>query len=175
MLILAIVLAFVAIVMLWLVGRQQKQTGLPGGRVVYADTSRWGALEKPLYDPALGLTGKPDYLVDQGDQIIPVEVKSKIAGQVPYDSHIYQLASYCLLVERQLGKRPNHGLLKYPNQVFAIDYTPTLEATLLGILSSMRVQERRKDVPRSHDAPQRCMRCGYRSVCNQSLQGTFER
>ena len=39
-------------------------------------TRGWGKLERPLYDQALDLTGKPDYLVQQNGQIIPVEVKS---------------------------------------------------------------------------------------------------
>jgi CRISPR-associated exonuclease Cas4 len=173
MITLAILLALLALVLFWLTTRQQKAAGLPAGRVVYADTSRWGAVEKPLYDAALGLTGKPDYLVEvgvtEGDQLIPVEVKSRHTGHAPYDSHIFQLATYCLLVERLFGKRPPYGLIKYPNQIFAIDYTPSLEAALLNTLEAIRAQEHRKNVIRSHNSPQRCARCGYRSICDQKL------
>jgi CRISPR-associated exonuclease Cas4 len=77
---------------------QRKEAGLPGGRIIYTDTRGWGKVEKPLFYPALELTGKPDYLVEKNGQIIPVEVKSGRAPEAPYDSHIYQLAAYCILV-----------------------------------------------------------------------------
>lgn len=170
---LGVVLVLLSIIFFWLASRQQKMAGLPAGRVIYSDTSHWGTVEKPLYDAILGLTGKPDYLVEagnvEGDLIIPVEVKSHHTGQAPYDSHIFQLAVYCLLVERQLGRRPPYGLLKYPDQVYSVDYTPALEQALLNTLDAMRSAERRKDVPRSHNSPPRCARCGFRSVCDQNL------
>ena len=51
---------------------QRKEAGLPGGRIIYTDTRGWGKVEKPLFYPALELTGKPDYLVEKNGQIIPV-------------------------------------------------------------------------------------------------------
>jgi CRISPR-associated exonuclease Cas4 len=169
----AIILILLSIVIFWLATRQQKIAGLPAGKIISMDTSRWAAVEKPLYDAVLGLTGKPDYLVEvgkeDGDSIIPVEVKSRHAGQAPYDSHIFQLAAYCLLVERQLGRRPPYGVLKYPDQVFSIDFTPALEAALRSTLAAMRSVEHRQGIDRSHNSPPRCARCGYRSVCDQSL------
>jgi CRISPR-associated exonuclease Cas4 len=169
----AIVFIFLALIFFWLASRQQKKAGLPAGRVIASDTSRWAAVEKPLYDAVLGLTGKPDYLVEatdeHGEPIIPVEVKSHHTGQAPYDAHIFQLAAYCLLVERQLGRRPPYGLLKYPDQVFSVDFTPALETALRGTLDAMRSADRLKTVNRSHNAPQRCARCGYRQVCDQNL------
>ena len=68
---------------------QRKEAGLPGGRIIYTDTRGWGKVEKPLFYPALELTGKPDYLVEKNGQIIPVEVKSGRASEAPYDLHIY--------------------------------------------------------------------------------------
>ena len=122
MLIIAIVLFLAALLFFGLASRQQSATGLPGGRVVYADTSRWGKVEKPLYDPVVGLTGKPDYLIEIDGAQAPVEVKSTRTA-APYDSHIYQLAAYCYLSHRATGVRPPYGLLKYPEHVFAVDYT----------------------------------------------------
>jgi len=54
----------------------RRRTGVPEGKIIYADPGFWGRAEKPLYDSALGLTGKPDYLVKKKGQLIPVEVKS---------------------------------------------------------------------------------------------------
>ncbi|MCF6277606.1 MAG: Dna2/Cas4 domain-containing protein [Anaerolineales bacterium] len=101
--------------------------------------------------------------------MIPVEVKSGQAPEAPYDSHIYQLASYCLLVERRLGVRPSHGIIHYSNRDFAVDYTPALEAALLDILAEIRRDETRREVHCSHDSPARCRGCGYRKICDQRL------
>jgi CRISPR-associated exonuclease Cas4 len=171
MLYIALVLLFVAIIFFWQSNRQRKSAGLPGGRVIYTDTRGWGEVEKPLFYQALGLTGKPDYLIEQNGQIIPVEVKSGRAPEAPYDSHIYQLASYCLLVEKTYGKRPPYGIIHYNNRDFAVDYTQELESNLLDLLAEMKRDEHKKEIPRSHEQVSRCARCGFRKVCDQSLAG----
>jgi CRISPR-associated exonuclease Cas4 len=166
----SVALLLLAIFILWQSSRQRKDAGLPGGRVIYTDTRAWGApLEKPLYDSKLGLTGKPDYLVEQKGQIIPIEVKSGRAPESPYDSHLYQLAAYCLLVDKIYGKRPPYGIIHYPSRSFAVDYTPVLESTLLDLLAEMRRDDPRTEVDCSHDDPARCRRCGFRNVCEQKL------
>ncbi len=172
--ILAAAFVFIALLLFLQASRQRKAAGLPGGRITYTDMRGWEPLEKPLYDSALGLTGRPDYLVEKGGMIIPVEVKMAHRGSEPYDSHIFQLAVYCLLVQRALGKRPPHGILHYSDgkgsgQTYAIDYTSQLEQSALEILSEMRQLERRKEVGRSHESPARCARCGFRSICDQKL------
>jgi CRISPR-associated exonuclease Cas4 len=166
---LALIALLLSVILFWISKQQRRNAGLPGGRVIYADTRAWGKpVEKPLYDAFLGLTGKPDYLVQDGDQVIPVEVKSTHVNDTPYDSHILQLAAYCMLVERCLGKRPQYGILHYPRRTFAIDFTPELESTVMRLLLEM--QANRKDIPRSHESPPRCARCGFRSVCDQALR-----
>lgn len=164
-----LLLLFVALIFFWQSGRQRKEAGLPGGRVIYTDTRGWGKLERPLYNDLLGLTGKPDYLIQEKGQIIPVEVKSGRAPESPYDSHIYQLAAYCLLVEKSYGKRPPYGIIHYENRDFAVDYTPELESSLLDLLAEMRRDELKREVERSHEQAARCARCGFKKACDQSL------
>lgn len=158
-----------AILLFWISNRQRKSAGLPGGRVIYTDTRGWGKVEQPLFYAGLGLTGKPDYLVENNGQIIPVEVKSGRAPEAPYDSHIFQLASYCLLVEKTYGRRPPYGIIHYNDRDFAVDYTEELESKLLDILTEMKRDIHKADVPRSHEQASRCARCGYRKVCDQRL------
>ncbi|HMB21503.1 MAG: CRISPR-associated protein Cas4 [Chloroflexota bacterium] len=166
----ALALLFLAFILFWQSTRQRQSAGLPGGRVIYSDTHGWGdKLERPLFDQALGLTGKPDYLIQQNGQIIPVEVKSGRAPEAPYDSHIYQLASYCLLVEKTYGKRPPYGIIHYKDRDFAIDYTQALESSLLDLLAEMKRDEHKKEVGRSHEQAARCTRCGFRKICDQKL------
>ena len=165
-----IFLVVIAIIFFVLASRQRKQAGIPSGRVIYSDASQWGKVEKPLYDPNLRLTGKPDYLVKQGSQVIPIEVKSRRAPQAPHDSHIYQLAAYCLLVEHEFRSRPAYGILHYNDKTFAIDFTSELESTTQAVIREMQARNTRKQVDRSHDDGRRCQHCGYRSICDQSLR-----
>lgn len=167
---LSIVFLLAAVFLFVLASQQKRQAGIPPGRVIYSDTKTWGKVEKPLYDPNLRLTGKPDYLVVQGEQVIPVEVKSGKAPQAPFDSHIYQLAAYCILVEHVYGKRPGGGMIHYPSRTFAVDFTSTLEENVKAIIQEMQEKTARSRVDRSHEEQRRCQHCGFRSVCDQSLR-----
>jgi CRISPR-associated exonuclease Cas4 len=169
MLYLALLFIIIAIALLWQSRRQRAQAGLPGGRVIYSDTRAWGKLEQPLFSGDLGLAGKPDYLVRHGETIIPVEVKSGRTPEAPYDSHIFQVAAYCLLVEKTYGKRPPYGIIHYPKRDFAVDYTPQLESAALDYLAEIKRDQMRSNVPRSHEDAARCRACGFRKVCDQSL------
>jgi len=169
MLYLAFFLLILALLFFRQSSTQRKAAGLPGGRIIYSDTRGWGKLEKPLFYTPLELTGKPDYLIKQNGRIIPVEVKSGRAPDAPYDSHIFQLAAYCLLVEKTYETRPPYGIIHYENRDFAIDYTRELEDALIDLLVEMKQDEHRKDVPRSHEQAGRCAKCGFRNICDQSL------
>jgi len=169
MLYLALILFIFALFFFHRSSIQRKQAGLPGGRIIYTDTRGWGKVEKPLFYPSLELTGKPDYLVQQSGKIIPVEVKSGRAPDAPYDSHIYQLAAYCLLVEKTYNTRPPYGIIHYENCDFAIDYTRELESALIELLADMREDNLKRNIRRSHEQASRCKRCGFRNACDQSL------
>lgn len=166
----SIAFLILAIIFFIISARQKKEAGMPAGRVIYSDTNQWLKMEKPLFDRDLKLAGKPDYLVQQGKQIIPVEVKSGKAPQAPYDSHIYQLGAYCYLVNHEYGQRPSYGLIHYPSHTFEVEYTPALEETVIETIREMQGKSTRSQVDRSHDEPKRCMHCGYRSICDQSLR-----
>ena len=172
-----LVLLALGLLLLHLSRRGRVRSGLPQGRVIYTDTGGWGRLERPLFSRQFLLTGKPDYLVADGADVIPVEVKSHRApalrlrsGQAqPYPAHILQLAAYCLLVEECYGRRPAYGIVKYADRAFEVDYTPALEEELLATLEDMRDDLAAGDAPRNHDEPRRCLACGYRQRCDQRL------
>ena len=165
----ALICLLLAVLLFLIARRLRLRLGLPAGRQVYTDTRTWRRVVKSLYDPGLGIAGKPDYLVQQHRVIIPVEVKTGRAPKAPYDSHIFQLAAYCLLVHRATGKRPPHGIIHYPGRDFAVDYTSDLENALLDLIADMRVDEQHAEVQRSHEDEQRCRSCGFRQVCDQRL------
>jgi len=169
-------LLFVAIVLgglgLWLLIRAATtrwEAGMPASRVTYVDTGAWDRCEQPLFSSRYRLTGRPDYLVQSPDGLIPVEVKSGSAPEQPYSAHILQLAAYCLLVEEQEGRAPAYGILKYGDRAFEVDYTHALRAQLLLAVESIRRDLGSRDVARSHDEPARCRGCGHRQQCDQHL------
>ena len=169
-----LLLAFMALLMVGLLllrssERQRQRTGLPRGQVIYADTGAWDHVERPLFSHRHRLAGRPDYLLKDNHEIIPVEVKSGRGPLQPYRSHVLQLAAYCLLVEETYQVRPTHGVIHYDDKTFAIDYTPELEHWLLSTLDEICQDAEEDDVPRSHENSGQCMACGYRLFCDQSL------
>lgn len=164
-----LLLLLAGVLLLWLGARQRRASGLPPGRIIYDDSRARIKVERPLYDSTLGLTGKPDYVIKQGETHLPVEVKSGFAPPRPYEGHIFQLAAYCLLLQRLTGNRPAYGIIQYRNRSFEVDYTPELEKELMALIDEIRYCERRGQADRSHESPARCARCGYRLVCDQRL------
>lgn len=164
--------------------RGARRANLPEGRIIYSDTGspvgriapvtlneRGERQEKPLLSHRHGLVGRPDYLVRTDDGIVPVEAKSTTcpANGVPYDSHLMQLASYCLLVEETTDQRVPFGVIRYRDRQLRVDYTDELRETLLSLLAEMREARRDEDVHRSHDERARCAACSYREICDESL------
>ncbi|MDQ1557170.1 MAG: CRISPR-associated exonuclease Cas4 [Pyrinomonadaceae bacterium] len=169
----------------WLAAqRGARRAGLPAGRVIYNDTgapvgriapvrlnARGERQEKPLLSHRHGLVGRPDYLVETDEGVVPVEAKSTKcpADGVPYESHVMQLACYCLLVEETTGASVPFGVIRYRDRELRVDYTDELREALLALLGEMREARVASDVHRSHDERARCAACSYRELCDESL------
>ena len=171
-----LVLALIFLGLGWLILRRatalRRQSGLPQGRLVYADTydQTWRASTKPLFSATYNLIGKPDFIVETRAGPVPVEVKSGQAPQVPYLGHLLQLAAYCLLMEEFNGQTPQHGLLKYADALYEVDFTQELRSELLDTMGQMRRSRAAQNVSRSHDQPAKCLACGFREVCDETLE-----
>lgn len=168
--------------------REAKRAGLPAGTLLYSDTGRpVGRLagievgrdgkkqERPLVSEALELVGRPDYLVEADGGVVPVEAKSTNcpASGRPYDSHLAQLAAYCLLVEDVLGATVPYGLVKYRDREVRVEYTGEMREQALSLIeelkADMNASAEGREVHRSHDDPRRCAGCSLRDVCTESL------
>lgn len=166
----SLLLVLLALAVFWLANRQRKQTGLPGGRVVYTDVGKWQPTSQPLYDPNLNLAGKPDYIVFQDGTHVPIEVKSRRTPRQHYNSHIFQLATYCYLIEVTTGQTPQHGILHYPQETFEVKYTPELRASLLSLIEDMRTEAQHEEgVSLFHEHPARCARCSFLEICEAAM------
>jgi CRISPR-associated exonuclease Cas4 len=164
----ALGLLLVAAAAIWLGLRLRRRTGLPWARVVASDTGG-RSLDRPLFARRYGLTGRPDYLLEQGRALIPVEVKPGRTADRPYESDLMQLAAYCLLVEETSGAPPPYGLLRYARHTFRMPYTPAVREELLALLDEMRAALDDDDCERSHDDPRRCAGCGFVELCDDAL------
>ena len=168
------VLALAAALALFVLARAQRErAGLPvSARVVYADTGAWRKVERPLFSRRYGLTGKPDYVLEDRGSMIPVEVKPNRTAPTPREADVMQLAAYGLLIEETLGQgrdTPPYGLLKYRDAVFQVDFTEDLLVRLTDLMDAMRHDAAAREVVRSHAEPRRCRACGYRAECGQAL------
>jgi CRISPR-associated exonuclease Cas4 len=146
----------------------QRRSGLPRARLVYSDTGAWRRADEPLFSRQYGLAGKPDYLLEERGQIIPVEVKPSRRSSEPRPADVLQLLAYCLLVE-ETWARPRYGLLHYATGTFRVDYTDSARTHLLGRIAEVRAARSAPTMHRSHNEPGRCAACAYRTVCDESL------
>jgi len=164
------VVFFVALLM-WARARQQmRQSGIPDGRVVYQDTDRRHNVERPLVSPSCGLTGKPDYLVEAANGLIPVELKSRnFPRSGPHEGEAAQVTAYCVLVEDSFGATPPHGIIQYADRPWPIPYTTKDRKRLLHILDEIREARNSRAAHRDHQHAARCRACGYRAVCDEAL------
>jgi len=150
--------------------RQIQRSGIPDGRVVYQDTDRRRNVERPLVSPRCALTGKPDYLVEAANGLIPVELKSRNCPRSgPQEGEVAQVTAYCVLVEDSFGATPPCGILQYADRSWPIRYTLKDRNRLLRILDEMREARNSRTVHRDHQHAARCRACGYRAVCDEAL------
>jgi CRISPR-associated exonuclease Cas4 len=161
-------LFFAGAALLWLSRRWAADAGLPHGRLISVDLERQGQASPALIDAELGLTGRPDALLETRRGRVPVEIKSGAAPDEPHASHVLQLMAYCRLVQAAYGRRPPYGILKYADRAFKVPYSRRAEADLKRAIQA--IQALGAQLPdRSHRDPARCAGCGFVAACDQRL------
>ncbi len=172
-----------ALALMWLVGASlflyksldlfrrysgdKKRAGVKKGELEYHDSFTRKA--QLLRSDKHGLTGRPDYLLKMGDDIIPVEVKTGRVPRGPLFSHILQLSAYCLLVEETYGKVPPYGVIRYGTTEHELEYTPEMKKLVLDKLKEMRERVTSNNVHRNHNRASKCRYCSRRRICPERL------
>ncbi len=174
--------AFMALALVWLIGassflytsmrssdraRRARSKYDVEGALIYVDSER----EKPrlFVSKKYGLSGRPDAIVMDGDQRIPVEVKTGRTPRGPLFSHILQIAAYCLLLEEEYGKPPPYGIIRYGSTSHDIEYNEDLKRLVLQKTDEMRACLVKGEAHRNHSRPGKCVHCSRRSVCPERL------
>ena len=138
------------------------------GRVVASD-GPLGRKAPLLRSARLGLSGRPDYIVEEHGRLAPVELKPRRRSRTPWLRDVVQLAAYCALLEEQEPRFAGYGYLRYADRTFRIDFTESLRAELLRTLAALRADLAAPDVDPQHTDPRRCARCSLVSACGRPL------
>jgi CRISPR-associated exonuclease Cas4 len=147
-----------------LIEERHRALGLPEGELVYEDADGQGEV---LSSNELPLMGKPDYVVRSPDgRLVPVELKLSVQdATVPYSNHIIQLAAYCLILEDYSEQPPTHGIIRYADREFTVEYTPTLRKKVLRLLSEMLRCSQKQPPPLQKQRAAKCRACAFQPVC----------
>ena len=153
-----------------LASRASRQAGIPDGVIIYQDTVDSGAKVPTLVSHLHGLVGRPDYLLDTDQGLVPVELKiSRYPTRGPFENHVAQLMGYCLLVEDSMGRPVPEGILRYQNREVHVPFTPKERDWVRGIVLAIRSAKGGVPVGRNHQIPQKCRGCSVRFSCGDSL------
>jgi CRISPR-associated exonuclease Cas4 len=137
-------------------------------QILYADTGQ-SAVDLLVSD-RYQLIGRPDYILDERGEHIPVERKPRmLTHSGPHESERLQLAAYCLLLEERDGRPVSRGRLQYQNTSLDIPFDDALRRKLLVTLAAIQSCAAATDVRRSHPSPSRCQGCDFRAHCSESL------
>jgi len=145
----------------------REKFGATKGDVAYVDHPE--ARPELLVSEEFGLRGRPDYVLEQGEHLIPVEVKTGRTPRGPLFSHILQIGAYCLLVEERYGRAPPHGIIRYEGASHEIEYNDDLRKMVLSKLDAMRAALAKGEAHRNHNRPGKCLHCSRRDGCPERL------
>ena len=117
-----------------------------------------------------GLSGRPDFVLLVENEHIPVELKTGRVPRGPLFSHIMQVATYCILMEDEFGDPPSHGLIRYGQVEYEVDYEEGLKDLVLSKAVEMRqFMKSGGGVHRNHNKAGKCRHCSRRAVCPEKL------
>src|SRR5215472_2607579 len=147
-----------------LIDERRRVLGLPSGDLVYEDTDGQGEI---LYSDQVPLIGKPDYIIQlTNGQLVPIELKLSVQNATtPQSNHIMQMAAYCLILEDYSEVPPTHGIVRYANGDFTIDYTPTLRKKVIRLLTEMRNCNEKQRPQLVRQKVTKCRACTFQPIC----------
>ncbi len=144
---------------------RQRALGLPEGQLVYEDADGLG---EPLSSSEYPLVGKPDYVVQLPDgRPVPVELKLNVQNATaPYSNHQVQIAAYCLILEDYFAQPPTHGILRYADREFTIEYTPAMRRKVIRLLGQMALCSEQEPPQLARQRVAKCRVCTFQPVCS---------
>ena len=147
-----------------LITERRRALGLPDGDLVYEDADGEG---EPLSSSTFALTGKPDYVVQLPDgRPVPIELKLGVHdATAPYSNHAIQVGAYCLILEDYFEQPPTHGILRYADCEFTVEYTPALRRKVIKLLTEMERCSQQQPPPLTKQRVNKCRACTFQPIC----------
>jgi len=137
------------------------------GKIIYSDLNRPAKL---LFSKRYRICGKPDYIIKKDGHQIPVEVKT---GQhyEPKKNHVFQLATYCHILEENNKDFVPYGILVYndTSQQYKIPFDPKIRFELESSIKKMRHILKTKKITRNHNDLYKCRSCSMSNYCNKKI------
>ena len=147
-----------------LIMEKQRALGLPQGELVYEDADGLG---EPLSSRAHPLVGKPDYVVRlPNGRPVPVELKLNVVeATAPFPNHVVQVGAYCLILEDYFEQPPTHGILRYADCEFTVEYTPALRKKVIRLIAAMQKCSEHEPPPLANQKAAKCRTCTFKEIC----------
>ena len=126
-----------------------------------------------LKSAKFNLAGRPDYLIKDKEQRIPVEVKTGRRPKAPFFSHVLQIGAYCLLSEETFGVKPSHGQIRYgfENEPHEVKWDSDLKGLVNEKLEEMNdILKGKMEAHRNHKRVGKCNNCSRRKGCPERLK-----
>ena len=144
--------------------QRRHDLGLPSGELVYEDADGEG---EPLSSREAPLAGKPTYIIQlQDGRPVPIEVKPSVQNlKQPESNHIVQIGAYCLILEDYFEAPPTHGVLRYADHEFVVDYTPALRKKVLRLLKEMTNCSEDRPPSLTRQRATKCRACLFQPIC----------
>jgi CRISPR-associated exonuclease Cas4 len=171
---LGLLLISIALFIMWLNERRQQRRrlieerhrtlGLPPGDLVYEDADGQG---ESLSSSEYPLVGKPDYIVQLPDgRPVPIELKLSVQKVTePYSNHVVQVGAYCLILEDYFEQPPTHGILRYADCEFTVEYTPALRKKVIRLLAEMERYTEKQPPALVRQRATKCRACVFQPIC----------
>ena len=119
------------------------------------------------------LAGRPDYMIKEKEDHIPVEVKTGRRPKAPFFSHVLQIGAYCLLSEETFQKSPSHGQIRYgfENKPHHVEWEPKLKTLVIEKIEEMNdILDGKMEAHRNHKRAGKCNNCSRRKGCPERLK-----
>lgn len=140
---------------------------IPFGKITYSDLN---VPAKPLFSKRYRISGKPDYIIRKNKHYIPVEVKTGHHYELQ-KNHMFQLATYCQLLEDTYGDLVPYGMLIYndTSQQYQVPFNPKLRFELESTINKMRRELKTGKIARNHQDRYRCESCSMQENCSMKI------
>ena len=118
----------------------------------------------------LRLSGRPDYLIERTEGLVPVELKSGACPRSgPHAAHVAQLMTYCVLVEDTLARPVPYGFLQYSHARRQIPFTADRKREVLQFTDEIRRKRGSANVHRATPTQWSLSEVRHRSACEEDL------